>query len=1546
EDKALASAWVESLYNNLAGRASDAEGLDFWTNAIVSFAMTPAQVAASFAAALALQGNTTEDGQNFAAKLGVADNFTANFKDFKSLVTVNEKSVVLGNLVTLMNGVNKDSEPEQYTEEIRKITDEYQNIKAIQFTTSDEDDLGVDPETGEVNTTSGVNFTGTYNITDSEKGTIQSSDSATGNPDYLTDTLTVNVTGYDKTAHDTFNLNDLPNTTSVEKLVINNGAATVSGDVGDDFEYINVNGTGSFDITTNNDGLKDVVLNSALNKDNLFSNNGKGLVSFKSAAGNDNVTLGTVSKSFDVGAGNDEVNASLGEKATGNLGAGDDKFNGSLEKNSKLNAGAGDDELSVRTVNYDTKKGLAVATVEIDGGTGEDTLDLSLVNNGTGTPLSLGDGLGIKSIKGVEKVIVGNGTTLFATAISGQKIEFSSTSGIEGKLILDATNATNVDLTKFTNADGENVAIHITNVKSGNVNLETVDKTNGGMKETITLSKDAANVSIKGFDKSNDKIAIEGAINANQNAFNYNPLSGKAASFSANIKANTIFEADISDSMTLKSLKDLGNTGLGEKEVFYILSYDQGNNPKSTANLYKVEVGKNGNVANVVKMATVNVANKEVIDPTKDVIADQDIVTPITPDNITGNTLTIPADVEPNVDLNIDLSTLDPQVAASISTIELPKITAADKVPVINIIGAKSTGDAPVAVTVAAGSVIKNITTNPTDDAHYTITVPDDATVEVINLGNKNDEVIAANSNVKEINTYDGNDTITLNNAVSGKQSTITKVDGGDGIDALMLENNAGKVLSFMNNIEKIGLKGTSISASALNSNYNSGVAEVEVFSDTGASHNLEVFVGTNTDGVNLTNLYKRAGDTIDITVKDIKDNNTIFLSSVNDESVNGFKETVELGTAKNVYIENLKEGDVVTSSSLTGITEGRFAELTANNPLGANKALFKTDSTVTTPNAALSSISAQLKAFTTPGSKAIVAVNGAEYTYVFEATAAASGATTKLLAVVTNAINVYDVISGGAIVFSDKSAPATSVDFSKLASPNIVIDGIEYAFGDDNKFTIDNINDQVSVSVTDSKITPSDKYNVVLNTKADYTDITGAIAGASGLYTNTVTLNGNKTLSAALTNVKTLDVGANTLTVKAANLSHLDGVTTVSGNGTLAVTELSGSTTVDLRDSTKFAIANATITASGATSGAITGLASGSTTLTLEDGAELTSTISKIDALVAQEGNTGVTVANTVLNTLASESGSLTGTVKVDVSGGESDAGFTLTNLKGDGVIEASYTSGGTTLITAIDKANFTGTVNVIAVNGVDDISSFRANQIDNLYAQATNASLTFTSEAKLNANGIALDLTQSTAASITLSGTSGAEVNLGNQITANSDDTIAVTVASGTTKLTATDGKDTIDLGGTPTTKLAIDLTETAPAVDVIDLQDHASGASNAAKVSLTGWDASDKITFASSETTLTAGTSALSVTSLGSNTDSLVGAIKAAYSSQAPAQHQVDVITVNIAGKAYNGTYLVYNSDADASVGNNDIVVQLIGNVAKAVSTGAADGSVTLA
>ena len=920
EDKALASAWVESLYNNLAGRASDAEGLDFWTNAIVSFTMTPAQVAASFAAALALQGNTTEDGQNYLAKLGIADNFTASFKDFSTLITANEKAEALKNLVTMMNGVNKDSQVEQYTQEITKITDEYQNFKSIQFTTSDEDNLGVDPETGEPNTTSGVNFTGTYNLTDPEKGTIQSNDSATGNPDYLTDTLTVNVTGYDKNAHDTFNLNDLPSTSSIEKLVINNGAASVNGDLAD-FEYINVNGTGSFAITATapdaEKGLKDISLKSAAKTDNSFSTISK-VVSFKSAAGNDTVNLGTVTKSLSTGAGDDTVNANLAKDATADLGAGDDKFTGILNTNAKLTAGAGDDTLTVTgTINYklDSKgnvvydkngKPVIASTIEIDGGTGEDTLDLS-------TPATPGSSnfQGIKSIKGIESLKVGTDTTLMASAISGQKIELSGNS-----LTLNASGATTVDLSKFTAAD-KDINVTIKNVKSSNVSLETSEKDFKAIKETVILTQDAKGVNIKGFEKANDHLAIE---NVSNSGLSLKDLGSQT--MQNYVQANTLYSADLKDKITTKAnLQDYLDSNnikidLAEKAEFFIIATDTVGT-SSAAKVYRVQVGKDKKVAKVDLMANVNVSNKDQLDTKADVIS-----------NVTADPIPVP-EKGTKLDLSKGSAYVDATLSSGNATI---------------IVDATKATDGTASLKVASKS------------------------------GQKVDTTLESNAKINTFEGGAGDDTITLKGG-----NGVNVIEGGEGEDTVLLNVASGTTTIDLHNLELVDVENLQVSggfggmlgAKAINSvtkaiTLNDDLNIIVTATDTNLDLSKVTTVGSKEIGNirvdknanitlgasgNVNSINLEGNGTVKISGKDsgesvtvnAKDGNIIDITNANQETVTfDFENKKEVATEKftitgfKTATDKIKLGSFVAASGAASLAEESGASVSVSG--GFNK--------------------------------------------------------------------------------------------------------------------------------------------------------------------------------------------------------------------------------------------------------------------------------------------------------------------------------------------------------------------------------------------------------------------------------------------------------------------------------------------------------------------------------------------------------------------------------------------------------------------------------
>ena len=1188
EDKALASAWVESLYNNLAGRASDAEGLDFWTNAIVSFAMTPAQVAASFAAALALQGNTTEDGQNFAAKLGVADNFTANFKDFNALITANEKAEQLKNLVTMMNGVNKDSQVDQYTQEITKITDEYQKIAAVQFTAADDDNLGIDPETGESNLKGAANFTGTYNLTDAAKGTIQSSDSATGTEAYLTDTLTINVTGYDKTTHDTFNLSELPSTSSVEKLVINNGAANVNdgnggtGSIDGDFEYINVNGTGSFNIsasTNSKDGFKDISLNSTANKDeqNVFTTN-EVVKSIKTGAGNDVLSLNIVSKSINTGAGNDIVagesiyvrpdNANVlvgaaavevSKGATADLGAGDDTIVASLGEATSLNGGAGDDLLVVTGVSIKKdKKGNPISDITIDGGTGDDNL---VLDNDAGFT----DYQNIKTIKGVESLTVGNGTKLVSSAISGQKIELSGTS-----LVLNAKGANGVDLSKLSNAENQNVEIRVENVESGLISLETGDKNFNAIKETIVLSKTASKVTIKGFEKANDHIEIEGVRNSKSTIDELTVIG--TANNPATLLADNIYGVDSSYSVsTVKAinefLKNAGyvdaegkvNTGLKEGDDLFFLSYDT-TGEKSNAKLFKYKVGKDGSISKVDQMATINVADKKALDITSD-----DITT--NPDYVV--TANVEVDAAGKVTVNIDQAAFAESGSIKVnlantpvSSVDFSNVTdVTGKVENIEIAGLKAaTAGTPVDLVLADNINVTTLKVDGSTPVKLDLTTKTNTTIGTITTTAGADVITASADQVKEINAGAGDDTIDLS-STGADTSGITTVIGGTGIDTLVIANKAAEKLVNMSSVEKIQIKGTSINADAITTNA-STLARTELANISGSGTvELEVKAG-DLSTINLTNLVQATGDSGDVSlnVTGLKDNYIVNLTKLgNTKDTNAFAETVEITAGvKNITVNNIATGDKVDAKDLASISgalaaayaqagvakENGFAELGADAAnVVANKAYFTNSALSTT---LVTAIQAKLNT----DAKVAIAVNenNGSKLYLVGKTGAAT-----LVANLSDKIDSLDTMVDGLVTFdtTNSGKPEANTVPLTYASTADTLDLSTGLYSGDQTFTA---YDKLVVStIASGSLTISGGKNDV-----------DAVIGDSG----SVTVNDTATGTVNVYLGGSVDAsGAITASSGAVNLSSVENANIASGADTLyanttGTITLSGATT------------------------------------------------------------------------------------------------------------------------------------------------------------------------------------------------------------------------------------------------------------------------------------------------------------------------------------------------------------------------------------------------
>ncbi|MCI7550220.1 MAG: DUF4214 domain-containing protein [Campylobacter sp.] len=532
--------FVEYLYQNILGRASDAEGKAFWNSLLAN--TSKEEVLAQFKAAVLAAGQadpSNADYQSFIAAnkafvtnlytnlLGRSDaasadvegvefwtnaltsglskgellaQFTAaalsdpNSEDAKTLTA---KANVADAITAKFKDFNADVTADQKKAALEQLKATMTEVVAGSTAEDFQERIDIfagnfqnrvaqvfttptnDKPTDSLDAseaTAATVFSGNVNLIDSTKGTIQRDDSVAGNSNYA-DTLKVSVTS-DSTNKDFALSNYLPSTvSSIEKLIITAGAANVSG---------TLNGTNYAESATIT-STGDVNLNIAGNQTEL-----------KVTAGDKKEAAITVESgsldNYTGSAAKDTINVKGGSVKVVDTGAGKDSVTiaaaASIKNEGSIKLGAGDDEL---TIGVDLKAD-ALNRISLDGGEGsKDKLTIST------------DITAVNSITGFETISAAAGAKISADAAnsltSGTKLTHGSDLDVDmkGK---NSLNLKNLGVDKAADNTAGEATVDILNVAKGEITLTST--TNNAIVETITLKATAADattgtVTIKGI---------------------------------------------------------------------------------------------------------------------------------------------------------------------------------------------------------------------------------------------------------------------------------------------------------------------------------------------------------------------------------------------------------------------------------------------------------------------------------------------------------------------------------------------------------------------------------------------------------------------------------------------------------------------------------------------------------------------------------------------------------------------------------------------------------------------------------------------------------------------------------------------------------------------------------------------------------------------------------------------------------------------------------------------------------------------------------------
>ena len=1076
-------AFVQALYTNLLGREADAEGLDFWANAL-TLGTSRGDLLAQFTAAAMASGADNDDYQAITAKLAVADAFSAKFSAFSTNVTADEKKAALDQLKVMMEGVVAGSTVEDVQEEIDLIAGNYQNRTSQVFTKANDDDLDASEATA------ATTFRGTVNLVDSTKGTIQTTDKVSGNTDF-DDTLVVNVTS--DSTHKLLDLNgDLPTISDIEKLIVNNGSANVEGDLNDaNFgKSVSITGTGDVNLKVNS-SLENLSVSSATKGDVAIAVN--------SALGS--YTGGNAGESVTVDLGGSIKKASLG--------AGDDTLviNGAVTAGGAIDLGAGNDELEI---NSNIVFAANEEKITLDGGAG--SKDILTLNNGV-------DLSGVKSIKGFETINAQSNATISSEAANGLKAKLTDGSALT---VNASTGTTAINLSGLSVDKNESATVAL----------------NGLTKETITLSKD------KGITES-----IE--------IFNPDVKGNEQVSVTIKnfAKGDTADKLVVANGSYVVSLDLVKADKIDPSKATQALKYIQENVTGLQAGTNYVAINTaNGKASYVWKVdgATATRDNIKLVATVDKALATTDFIggdTPVPSEKVdtkdypvTGGEPDLSTVVmSENKAYVVELST-NPKVD-SITSVKLPAGINATEVTIVD----SSTTAKP------AGAVA--------------VSVPADATITTLKLGSTADTTtqynvtVAAGAQISTIVTNNADNNINISALPAG---TVKVVNAGEGIDTLTIGGEAAADGFTMTGVEKLAYTGTTINSDAIFANTELNKT-LELINESGnANKKLIVKAGTANDGnVDLSSLVNTevAGKAATIEVTGVLSGKTVTLSS--GTAAKAITETVTLGAATNVTIANAAKGDNISSDNFAATVVGNggnFENLTG--AIADTKAYFVESATATDFATAKAAIQDKLTAFTNVGQKAIVAVNGKDAAYVFAVTGAAGGATAENIAIVNGQKFTAEFGIQDSTITIGQKAPIPQPTSATLVAEKLAVGDFYKLSIDGAPLAIDKAGAEIAVNREASYVLDQVK-EIAVNVEGEgngTVSFNSAVSGANAVQFIELQGTGTRTIDLANINytaLKEIKDGAANTTLNISGASHNlsgDTIDLGAGNDTLNI--------------------------------------------------------------------------------------------------------------------------------------------------------------------------------------------------------------------------------------------------------------------------------------------------------------------------------------------------------------------------------------------------------